>query len=64
MRVCSLAWWPEKIAPGTTSDAVTGMLDVLPTFAALAEAPLPTDRIIDGVNIWPILTGDNATQSP
>lgn len=64
MRVCSLAWWPGKIAPGTTSDAVTGMLDVLPTFAALAGAPLPTDRIIDGVNIWPILTGDNATQSP
>lgn len=57
MRVPTLAWWPGEIPAGTTSDAIAGMFDVLPTFAALADAKLPTDRKLDGVNIWPHLAG-------
>jgi arylsulfatase A-like enzyme len=58
MRVPTIAWWPGKIPGGTSSDAITAMFDVLPTFAALAGAPLPADRKIDGANIWPILAGE------
>lgn len=37
-------------------------MDLLPTFAKLAGAELPTDRVIDGKDMLPVLT-DNA-ESP
>ena len=44
MRVPTIAWWPGKIPAGTSSDAICGMFDILPTFAALAGAAVPGDR--------------------
>jgi arylsulfatase A len=61
LRVCTIAWWPGRIPAGTSTDAITSMMDILPTFAKLAGAPLPTDRKLDGVDLWPILAGDAAT---
>ncbi len=58
MRVPAIAWWPGKIPAGTVCDAVTGMFDILPTFAALAGGQVPADRKIDGANIWPQLSSD------
>jgi arylsulfatase A len=58
MRVPTIAWWPGKIPPATVCDAITGMFDILPTFAALAGGQVPTDRKIDGANIWPQLSSD------
>ncbi len=58
MRVPTIAWWPGRIPAGTACDAITGMFDILPTFAALAGGKVPADRRIDGVNIWPQLAGD------
>lgn len=58
MREPTIAWWPGKIPAGTETDAITGMFDILPTFAALAGGKVPTDRKIDGVNIWPHLVGE------
>ncbi len=55
MRVPTIAWWPGKIPAGTSSDAVVGMLDVLPTFAALAGTRPPEGRKIDGVDVRPHL---------
>lgn len=57
MRVPTIAWWPGKIPAGTESDAVLGMFDILPTFAALAGGKVPADRKIDGADIWPHLAG-------
>ena len=59
IRVPTLAWWPGKIPAGTSSDAITSMMDVLPTFARLAGAKVPADRKIDGVDLWPVLAGDS-----
>ena len=56
MRTPTIAWLPGKIPAGTESDAVVGMFDVLPTFAALAGAKLP-ERKLDGADIWPQLAG-------
>ena len=58
IRVCTIAWWPGRIPAGTSTDAMAGMLDVLPTFARIAGASLPQDRKIDGVDLWPILVGE------
>lgn len=57
MRVPTIAWWPGKIPAGTSSDAITGMIDILPTVVTLAGGTLPTDRQFDGVNIAPLLFG-------
>ena len=35
MRVPTVAWWPGKIPAGTEADAVTGMMDILPTLVAI-----------------------------
>lgn len=57
VRVPTIAWWPGKVPAGTETDAILGMFDILPTFAALAGGKVPADRKIDGVNIWPQLAG-------
>jgi arylsulfatase A len=57
VRVPAIAWWPGHIPAGTETDAILGMFDVLPTFAALAGGKVPADRTIDGANIWPHLAG-------
>lgn len=57
MREPTVAWWPGHIAPGSACDAITGEIDILPTFVKLAGGTVPTDRKIDGVDISPLLFG-------
>lgn len=64
IRVCTIAWWPGKIPAGTTTDAITTMMDVMPTVAKLAGAKMPADRKIDGVDIWPVLAGTPNAPAP
>jgi arylsulfatase A-like enzyme len=39
-------------------------MDLLPTFARLAGTEPPTDRIIDGRDIWPLMAGKPNAKSP
>jgi len=39
------------------SSAVAANMDLLPTFAGLAGADLPDDRVLDGRDLWPLLSG-------
>lgn len=57
IRVPGLARWPGRIKPGTVSDAPVVGTDLFPTFLAAAGVAAPTDRVIDGANVLPILTG-------
>ena len=57
MRVPCVVRWPGKIPAGTSSNLITSTIDLLPTFAAISGGKTPNDRIIDGVNIWPVLSG-------
>ena len=57
MRVPCVVRWPGKIPAGTSSNLITSTIDLLPTFAAISGGETPNDRIIDGVNIWSILSG-------
>jgi arylsulfatase A-like enzyme len=63
VRVPTIAWWPGKIAPKKSVDAITGTIDLLPTAVALAGGVLPAEPIIDGRDISPLLLG-KTTESP
>ncbi|NOY42539.1 MAG: sulfatase [Planctomycetes bacterium] len=56
--------WPGKIPAGTTCDELATTMDLLPTVAQLIDAPLPTERIIDGKDIRPLMFGDANIRSP
>lgn len=64
MREPCIMWWPGKIPAGGVCNEVAATIDLLPTFAKLAGAETPHDRIIDGHNIWPLLAGEKEAQSP
>ena len=57
MRVPGIFWMPGSIPAGRVSSAVAANMDLLPTFARLAGAEPPTDRVIDGRDLWPLLSG-------
>ena len=56
IRAPFIARWPDRIPAGLVSDAVSGTVDIFPTFASLAGAPVPSDRTIDGRDLLPVLT--------
>ena len=49
--------WPGHIAEGTICNKLASTIDILPTLAAIINSPLP-EKKIDGVNILPLLLGD------
>src|SRR5258706_7327196 len=55
-----LARFPGRIPAGLVSTGVASTLDILPTVSRLCGTPLPV-KPLDGVNIWPLLTGDQPT---
>lgn len=56
MRVPAIFWWPEKIQPGVIMKVGT-TLDIFPTFCSLANIPIPKDRVYDGYDLTPVLSG-------
>ncbi len=63
-RVCFVARWPGHIPAGAASDELAISVDILPTFAALAGTAAPTDRVIDGMDIRPLLLSDKPQPTP
>jgi len=57
MRVPGIFWWPGRIPAGTRSNEIAANMDLLPTFADIAGAEVPADRVIDGRSLQPLLTG-------
>ena len=58
LRVPTILWGPGRVPKGTTCDKIASTLDVLPTFASLASASVPDDRVIDGEDITHLFHGD------
>lgn len=58
MREPTVIRWPGKIPAGVVNDEIMTAMDLLPTIAKLTGAKMPTDRVIDGKDIWPVLTGN------
>jgi arylsulfatase A-like enzyme len=64
MRVPCLVRWPTRIPAGEVCDEIMTTMDLLPTFAALAGVTAPQDRILDGRDVWPLLSGQGGARSP
>lgn len=59
LRVPFIIRAPGKISAGTSSDQVCATIDLLPTLAHWAGAEVPTDRVIDGMDISRVFAGKN-----
>jgi arylsulfatase A len=55
--VPTIANWPGVIEGGKTSDLLIDSTDLLPTFADIAGAKLPVNKVIDGHSFLPQLFG-------
>jgi len=64
MRVRMVAWWPSKIPAGSITKEIGATIDMLPTFAKLAGAEVPKDRVIDGMDISDVLLAKPDAKSP
>jgi arylsulfatase A-like enzyme len=63
-RVPGIMRWPGTIPAARVCREVATQMDLLPTIAALAGAELPTDRVIDGKDIGPLMRGASGATSP
>jgi arylsulfatase A len=58
-----IARWTGKIPAGAVCDQPAMTIDLLPTVAGLVGAELPAHKI-DGLDIWPLLSGDKSAKNP
>jgi arylsulfatase A len=63
VRVPFIARWPGKIPAATVCREPAMTIDLLPTLARLADGDLPAHPI-DGLDIWPLLSGQHGAKSP
>jgi len=52
------ARWPERIASGTVYDEPVSHIDLFATAAGASGGAMPTDRVMDGVDFVPFVTGE------
>ncbi len=56
-RVPLIVRWPGRVEPGTTSDQLASLTDVMATLAAITGAELPRDAAEDSFDLLPVLEG-------
>lgn len=61
IRMPTVAMWKGHIEPKTVITVPTSHMDIMPTLLGLWDQPLPNDRVLDGKNIYPLLTGQDDT---
>lgn len=59
VRTPAMFWWPGTIRPSVVTD-IGSEMDLFVTAASLAEAALPSDRVIDGIDLRARLTGSGS----
>ncbi|MEM7337142.1 MAG: sulfatase [Actinomycetota bacterium] len=57
-RVPGIIRWPRRIDAGRVSSEIVTAMDLYPTLAGLCGAQVPSDRMIDGRDITPVLFDD------
>lgn len=57
-RVPFLARWPGVIPADTVNPGMSANFDLFPTCLNMAGVPVPKDRIIDGIDMLPLLKGN------
>lgn len=58
LRTSFIIRWPKRIKPGEVTNEMVHITDLLPTFSEVAGYDVPNDRIIDGVDQMPLITGE------
>lgn len=51
--------WPEKIKQKATSDVPVCSVDFYPTFLQMAKATPPSEQVMDGISLLPLMTKEN-----
>lgn len=64
VRVPTILWGPGHVPEKRICEELASTLDVLPTFAALAGAEVPQDRVIDGEDITHLFHGEFEKADP
>ncbi len=64
MREPTVMRWPGRVPAGKECGEVCGTIDLLPTLAKLAGGEVPDDRVIDGKDIWALMSGEAGAKSP
>jgi arylsulfatase len=57
LRVPFAIRWPGKIEAGRVSDEIVHEMDLFPTLARIAGGKVPEDRVIDGIDVFDHLLG-------
>ena len=57
MRVPAIAWGPGLVRPGVLTHEMGSTMDLFTTCLKLAGAEVPRHRVIDGLDLTPVLTG-------
>jgi arylsulfatase len=63
VRVPAVMHWPGQIPADRVCMTPLMTIDILPTIANITGAPVP-ERKIDGMNVWPVITGKKGAQNP
>ena len=63
-RVPCVMKWPGKIPAGSVCSELALSMDLLPTFAQISGAALPTQQALDGKNIIDLMTAKAGTETP
>jgi len=61
VRVPAIIWAPGHIVPGRVSSEMAALQDIFTTFATMAGASLPSDRVIDGLDLSAFIRGESST---
>ena len=64
MREPCIMRWPGRIPAGAVCKELATIMDLMPTIAGLAGTQAPTDRVIDGKDIWTLMAGKPGARTP
>lgn len=64
IRVSCILTWPGIIPAGKECNELTTSMDLFTTMAVVSGAEIPTDHLIDGKNILPLMRGEINAKSP
>lgn len=64
VRVPTILWGPGRVPQQTTCTQLASTMDIMPTFASLAGAELPKNRVIDGEDVSHLFHGEFERADP
>jgi len=64
IREPTIVRWPGRVKPGTVCDTPIIGIDFYPTFLEIVETKKPNGKVLDGVNLIPLLTGGTIPERP